>query len=229
MLLSYDHQFLFIHIPKTAGTSIGTTLGNYASHPESFWENRVLSSVGINVNVIGPWRRRRFRGHCSAADVQRHLPTQVFQKLFKFSFVRNPWDLLVSLYNFIPTRPNHRYRKRVAGMSFATFVEEWTTRPELRQVPRVCDRQGTSLMDFVGFFETLSQDFATVCDRIGVAAPLPRRNRSKHSDYRLFYTDDLRELVARRLADDIEFFGYDFDGPSAERRRQLQLPDRLAA
>jgi hypothetical protein len=84
-------------------------------------------------------------------------------------------------------------------------------------------------VDFVGYFETLSQDFATVCDRIGVAPPLPRHNRSNHSDYRQFYTDDLRELVARRLAKDIEFLGYEFDGVSAERRQELQSTGRMAA
>ena len=84
-------------------------------------------------------------------------------------------------------------------------------------------------MDFVGYFENLSQDFATVCNRIGVAPSLPKDNRSKHSDYRGFYTDDLKELVAERLARDIEFFGYDFDGCSAERRQQLQLSGKLAA
>lgn len=229
MLISYDKQFLFIHIPKTAGTSITNSLNQYACHPETLWENRLLAGVGIHVNHVGPWRRRRFRGHCSAADVQRQLPAPVFRQLFKFCFVRNPWDLLVSLYNFIPTRPNHRYRDRVAALSFPEFVDEWTARPETRQAPRICDRQGGRLVDFVGYFETLSQDFQTVCDRIGVAAPLPRHNRSSHADYRQFYTDDLAELVARRLAADIEFFGYEFDGLSTRRREQLQSPGRQAA
>jgi hypothetical protein len=229
MLISYDRQFLFIHIQKTAGTSITNSLTAYANQPETMWENRLLARLGINVNTVGPWHRRRFRGHCSAADVQRHLPKPVFDQLFKFTFVRNPWDLLVSLYNFIPTRPKHRYQKRVAAMSFPEFVDEWTTHIETLQAPRICDRHGKGLLDFVGYYETLSQDFATVCERIGVAPPLPWDNRSKHADYREYYSDDLRQMVADRLAEDIRFFGYEFSGISMERREQLQMPDRLAA
>ena len=229
MLVSYDKQFLFIHIPKTAGTSIRTSLSRYACRPESFWENRLLSSVGINVNVIGPWKRKRFRGHCCAADVRRHLPATVFNSLFKFAFVRNPWDLLVSLYNFIPARPKHRYQKRVASMSFADFVNEWTLRPEIFQARRIRDDHGALLVDFVGFFEDVTRDFEAVCSHIGVNALLPRDNRSVHADYRDVYTDQLKHLVATRLAEDIEFLGYDFDGPIALRQRDLQSQGKCAA
>ena len=229
MLISHDKQFLFIHIPKTAGTSITNSLTAYADKPELLWENRLLAGLGIHVNHIGPWKRRRFRGHCSANDVYRNLPQDVYNGLFKFAFVRNPWDLLVSLYNFIPSRPNHRYQKRVAQMTFAEFVEAWTKRPEIRQASRITDMRGNCLIDFVGYFESISEDFTTVCNRVGVAPPLPRDNRSRHSDYRESYDDRLQQLVADRLAEDIQFFGYEFDGPATERKLQLQQGQRAAA
>ena len=230
MLISHDKRFLFIHIPKTAGTSITNSLAPYADRPQLLWENRLLASVGIHVNHIGPWKRRRFRGHCSANDVYRHLPLEVYRQLFKFAFVRNPWDLLVSLYNFIPSRPNHRYQKRVAKMTFAEFVDVWTLRPEIQQASRITDTHGNCLVDFVGYFESVSDDFTTVCNRIGITPPpLRRDNCSRRSDYREAYDDRLRQLVGERLAQDIQFFGYEYDGPSAERRQQLQLCQREAA
>lgn len=211
MLVSYEKNFLFIHIPKTAGTSVRNSLSPYACHPENLWENRLLSGIGINVNTIGPWQRRRFRPHCSALDIRRNLPERVFSDLFKFAFIRNPWDLLVSLYHFIPSRPRHRHAQRVAAMSFPEFVDEWTRRPEILQSPRICDQSGNLMVDFVGCFERIAQDFQFVCDQIGVAAPLPQSNRSVHADYRTQYTDSLRDVVADRLAQDIEFLGYTFD------------------
>ena len=229
MLLSRDRQFLFIHIPKTAGTSIRTILSRHACQPELFWENRLLSAVGINVNVVGPWWRKRLRPHCSSGDVQRHLPAEVFDRLFKFAFVRNPWDLLVSLYNFIPTRPTHRYQNHVASLSFPEFVNEWTMRPEIFQARRICDRRGALLMDFVGFFEDVARDFEVVCRQVDITAELPRANRSNHADYREVYSDRLRRLVAARLAEDIEFLGYDFDGPMDSRKQQLQREAERAA
>jgi len=229
MLLSHDHHFLFIHIPKTAGTSIRVSLSPYAAHPEKFWENRLLSSLGINVNHVGPWKRKRFRPHCTAQDVQRNLPADVFDSLFKFVFVRNPWDLLVSLYNFIPSRPKHRYSRHVATMSFSEFVDEWTQRPEILQSRWIQNRQQNLIVDYVGFFENISHDFEVVCSQIGINVPLPRNNRSVHADYRDLYSDRLKNLVASRLAADIEFLGYDFDGPSAARQVELQSYRKRAA
>ncbi|MCA9049828.1 MAG: sulfotransferase family 2 domain-containing protein [Planctomycetaceae bacterium] len=212
MLVSYERNFLFVHIPKTAGTSIRNSLSAYAVCPESFWENRLLTRFGIHVNTVGPWHRKWFRPHCSADDIRRHLPADVYNRLFKFAFVRNPWDLLVSLYNFIPSRPTHRHRKRVADMSFADFVDEWTRRPEILQAPRIRDRQGRLIVDFVGCFENVSLDFKVICSRIGITVTLPCHNRSRHDDYRSSYTEPLKQLVAERLAEDIEFLGYTFDG-----------------
>ena len=57
MLISHDRQFLFIHVPKTAGTSVTNCLSQYANRPDTMWENRLLAGVGIHVNHIGPWRR----------------------------------------------------------------------------------------------------------------------------------------------------------------------------
>lgn len=225
MLVSYDKKFLFLHNPKTAGTSFKNLLLPYSEKPELCWENRLLSRIGVNVNLVGPWRRRRFRGHCTALDVKRSIPAAQFQGLFKFGFVRNPWSMLVSLYNYIPTRPTHRYCQRVADMTFAEFADEWSQRPEILQVPRVCDQDGSLLLDFVGYLENISEDTARICERIGIRGNLPVKNASTKTDYRHMYTDELRDLVAERLADDIQFFGYNFDGYSTTRRLELQGDD----
>ncbi len=230
MLVSYDRKFLFIHIPKTAGTSIRNSLRPYARRPELLWENRLLSRFGINVNTIGPWRRKRFRPHCSALDIKRNLPANVYADLFKFAFVRNPWDLLVSLYHFIPSRPTHRHRERVAAMTFAEFVDEWTQRPEILQAPRICDRQGNLIVDFVGYFENVAGDFRAVCKEIGIASPLPTANKSVHADYRSQYTERVQQLVAERLAKDIDVLGYTFDGSAdSECRSMSSTVSRRAA
>ena len=182
-----------------------------ADDPLSYWENRLLSKVGVNWNVIGPVHRRRFRGHSTAAQIRRHLPAKVYDGLFKFAFVRNPWDRLVSLYYFIQQRPAHRHQRRVAAMTFAEFADEWTRRHDALQKGWVCDGRGKMIVDFVGRMETLEDDFGHIREHLGAAADLQVLNSSgQRRDFRAEYTDEIRDLVADRLAEDIEFFGYQF-------------------
>lgn len=221
MLISLSRNFLFIHIPKTAGTSVRDCLSPFALTPERCWENRLLARCGIHVNLISPWPRKKFRAHCRTTDVCRHIPPDVFHQLFKFAFVRNPWGMLVSLYHFIPTRKTHRHSRRCANMDFADFVDEWTQRPETPQWPRVCDSNGRLLLDFVGRYEHLGEDFAKICSFIGIPYSLPQLNRSQHSDYRTYYNNRLQSLVQSRLANDIEFFGYQFEDVLVGETHQL--------
>ena len=57
----------------------------------------------------------------------------------------------------------------------------------------------------------MEADFDHVCQKVGISVKLPRLNRSKHNDYRTYYTDRGRELVERTCKADIEYFGYRFD------------------
>jgi hypothetical protein len=61
-------------------------------------------------------------------------------------------------------------------------------------------------------FETLPEDFQSVCAALKIpAATLPTYNRSSRQQYRNYYDDELRALVQKRFAREIEQFGYTFD------------------
>jgi len=153
------------------------------------------------------------------------LPKEVFERLFKFAFVRNPWDLQVSSYHHI-----RRERPQYLGgnESFETFLR-WKLDPERPyqyhvdtsielQSDYLIDLHGNIIVDFIGRYEELQQDFETACRRIGIPTPtLPHRRQAKdrNKDYRRYYTDDTATLVADHFRRDIEILQYSFDPPGS--------------
>ena len=226
MLISHRHRFAFIHVPKTAGSSVAFALWPYADHVDDYWANRWLDRIGIHVNHYAPYRRKKFRTHTPAAILERQLPADVFADLFKFAFVRNPWDLLVSSYHYLLKHHEH-HRGRLASRlpSFADYAAYEIRRGKMSQSAMLTGRDGRLLVDFVGRFESLRSDFAFACGVLDLEATLPRANATLHCDYRSFYDDRLAEDVGRFFAADAERFGYGFDDAAPRRvRRRSPTP-----
>jgi hypothetical protein len=95
--------------------------------------------------------------------------------------------------------------------NFEEFVK-WEVERRAFQYSYVMDEKGNRIVDFIGYYERLSEDFAKACARLKIQASLPHANISQHKDYRTYYTPKTRELVAREFKQDIEMFGYNFDG-----------------
>jgi hypothetical protein len=152
---------------------------------------------------------------------------------YKFAFVRNPWDWHVSMYHFILSEPTHTKHSLVK--SFGNFKNylEWviaTPHPFAKgatkfQKDALTDGAGKLLVDFVGRYETLAQDFDRVCQTLNITTHLPHVNKSAHQDYRDYYDARTRQMVADHFAEDIALFGYSFDGiceTSAQARLEIQ-------
>jgi hypothetical protein len=221
VLLSYRHNFAFVHVPKTGGTSVCYALWPHADHVDHYWANRWLARVRIRVNHFAPRGLKKFRTHTPAATLQAVLPADEFAGFFKFAFVRNPWDLLVSYYHFLrqpePDALHTSHRRRTAGElpDFEAYVRYEIRRRKISQTRMLTDRRGRLLVDFVGRYESLAAHFDLVCRRIGVDADLSRFNTSARADYRDYYTDRLAALVRQHFAEDVERFGYAFEGFAA--------------
>jgi hypothetical protein len=212
MLLSYQPAFLFVHIEKAAGSSIQVALRPFAPVLTNARWRRRLNWLGP-LNRLGLYREMEFPQHTNARTVQRCLPAPMYDGLFKFAFVRNPWDRLVSRHAHLLRSTNRRRHDLVKRMnSFEDFIAWEIKRQSAYQFEYVTDKAGRSIVDFVGRYERLSEDFSKVCVRLGINAELPHANISEHRDYRTYYTPKTRELVARHFQRDIELFGYDFDG-----------------
>ncbi len=217
MLVSHTHRFIYIHVGKTGGMSMREVLKTYAQEPDKFRIRRPPAAVGDRPNPLYKvWETLLL--HAKARDVQKELPPEIFGGFYKFAFVRNPWDLMVSMYHFILREPKAAKHDQVKALgSFDAFVEWAVKEPEpfpkgitRLQKEMLTDSEGNLLVDFVGRYETLHRDFAAICEKVRIDNTLPHLNRSQHLDYRTYYTPETRRLVEESFQADIECFNYSF-------------------
>jgi hypothetical protein len=226
MLLSHSHCFIFIHVFKTGVISIRAALEPYLQLPSRSRWRRIpqrLRLPGFRP-LPGP------DSHLRAVEARALLPAWAFGGYFKFAFVRNPWDWHVSFYHYVLEHPEHHRHALVSRMrDFEAYLTWRVYNARELQKHYVADQEGGLLVDFVGRFENLRADFAAVCSRIGVAVSLPHLNRSRHRDYRSYYTASTADLVQRFWGEEIDFFGYRFDPEMPVCATRAPVAPRMAA
>jgi len=209
MLISDSHQFIFLRMRKVASTSMKTILLPL-SVPRPTGR---LAHLKSRAKLEWDYHKYAFRAHDDIRAAQKRMPAESFDRYFKFTFVRNPWDRLVSEYEFLLRKTEHGRHERVKKLGgFSDFIRMQIPRRDAYQINMMCDRHGKVLMDFIGKLENLQNDWNTVCDRIGIPhQELQRKNASERSHYQDYYDAESRLLVARHWAREIELFGYRFD------------------
>lgn len=153
------------------------------------------------------------------------------KEYYSFSFVRNPWSRVVSVYNSKICHPKIssvrtyfiRYKGLRYKMPFQEFVE-WLCCSEEGQ-DECADRHWISqylflyevnnlLVNRVSPFENLSAEWDDICKKISgkhcTLGNYSRKTSSSIGSYRVYYDQRLADLVAERYARDIEIFGYAF-------------------
>lgn len=147
---------------------------------------------------------------------------------FTFSYVRNPWDRMVSLYHyFYNMRRGHQWygqNKKLATQISTIGFQEFCARLDEFQrcpwsgihfVPMVNflqDQKQNINLDFIGKFENLQEDFDKLCDELYLPRQsLPHKNKSDHIKYIEYYDKKSKEMVDKKYARDIEIFNYKFN------------------
>ncbi len=228
MIISHAHRFIFIKTNKTAGTSIEAALTSlcgeravitpFRAENEPYRSGRGPQNYRIE-HPAKPgrplWRTLLgrperywhpsvgFYEHMPAWQIRNYVGEDIWGSYYKFAFDRNPWDRQVSWYLY--KTKGKRWRP-----SFERFMRSRTAFVRNYELYAI---DGTVAVDFVGRFETLSEDLASVMKSVGVETELalPKTNVSASGDYRSYYTPELRDRVAEWYAPEIKLLGYTFE------------------
>ena len=145
-------QCIFVHIPRSAGVSVATSLfGNLGG------------------------------GHLSIREYMLLFPENVYKQYYKYTFVRNPWDRLVSVFQFLKqggfdANDSAWAETHISHINdFNDFAGEWLNAERMRMKIHLRPQtyfthmNGTLQLNFVGRFESLDHDFDAVARRLGIS------------------------------------------------------------
>ncbi|MEN8893587.1 sulfotransferase family 2 domain-containing protein [Planktotalea arctica] len=214
MIISKARSYVFVHIPKTAGTALTLALEARAAKDDLI----------IGDTPKARQRRKRLADltpagrlwkHATLADIDGVLSAQELDKMFCFTLVRNPWDRAVSYYHWLRAQSfDHPAVGLAQEMAFGPFLRHPETVRAFRNSPAgfyMIDAAGNERCDAYIRIEHLAQDLKPLETHLGFDLTVGRVNSSDRAvDYRSYYDDDLAEFVAALCAEDIARFGYEF-------------------
>lgn len=210
-MISKQKNFLFIHVPKTGGNSIQNILAPYA-------DDKIVTKHDFQDGL------ERFEIENSKLKIEKHstltsykeqLDKNVYDGLYKFSVIRNPFERLISFY-FSPHRGEQQWDKQ-NFIKFMQTVEPLSyyinTEKQIRiaNIFRKSKRKENidNELDFLISFENLENDFETVCETLDIPIKiLPHRNKSNRENFHKYYDSELEALVMKKYGDEIKYGNY---------------------
>lgn len=214
---SKEFNCIFVHIPKTARTSIEAKLGHFEEFRRGVQDHRTVKEIepcswrhvdalaSGQIRLIGKRIRNTLKGRSP-------LLKGLFNKYYKFTFVRNPWSRVYSWYRNVMRDEIKQERLNVSpDCSFRRFLSnhsnQWALRPQMDWIENV---HGSIPLDFIGRFENLQEDFAKVCDELGISdSDLPRLvSGGCNKSYKGVYNKDMKNTVDTKYQEEIETLGY---------------------
>lgn len=195
---------LFIHIPKCAGMSVINMLNDAKIYPIKLQWHKKLDFYSEEIN-----------------------------SMYKFTFIRNPWDRIASHFYFqgpgapdwpekdfnqlVTTKRQYRYPPGFNKMSFKQFVLEFVCNENV--IPsrtnlfisepithRLKNKKGDIDFDFIGYVENFEDDFKKLCKQLGIKTNLLRVNNNQNTNYRNLYDSYLYDVVKEYFKEEINEF-----------------------
>ena len=209
-MISRANRFVFVHIYKTAGTSIRSALCDAGDK---------LSTKQLVANKLCRFLHRdelfklppQLWKHAGALEYRAFLKEE-WCKYFKFSIVRNPFDWQVSIYEYIRQTPSHYLHEFCTTVSFLAYLQSQVSESMRPQTDFLYDEEGYCHVDMIVRLESLDADFPNILSQIGLESKsLQHLNLSSKKQLDFYYCNEAVSIINLRFKKDFSSFGYSRD------------------
>ncbi|WP_270730391.1 sulfotransferase family 2 domain-containing protein [Shimia sp. Alg240-R146] len=222
MILSLEYNFIFLHVPKTAGQSLMAALLPFSRDAD---KKSLLRRFSRRLPIQETADKAHFKGHETARGFIRKLGRPEFDRFKTFGVVRNPYTHAVSHFEYMKQYRNRRTAEKVGAMTFTEYLE-YRLKPALPtehffahlpdQTHFVVDRDGKIAVDRLLRFETLDQDFSEAAEWLGLdGVSIARSNVTKAAKKPItdYFGDRNLALMHELYQRDFDILGYARDVP----------------
>ncbi len=250
MIISHKHKFIFLHTPKTGGSSISASLIQTLGKEDKFiggikeaYEMDKLPILSYLWSIKSPiatktivksliqknspenilsnagkayYNSKNLNPHSGWKDIKDHVGSNIWDDYYTFTFERNPWDKLVSMYHW--RGRNHDLKNYpfelfvdVCAEGINLFTGE--VLPNLTDWDMYADKNNVKV-DYIGKFENILQDFEKILDDCDLNLegwlPHTKSNYRKKKSYKQYYNNHTRKVVEDLFHREINYFSYTF-------------------
>lgn len=227
-MISHKHKCIFIHIPKSAGSSVFRFF-----NPDLKVDWRTP-----NYDVLYGWCPKR-KIHLQHATTDQLLDTEliseeIWDTYYKFTIVRNPWDRAYSDYLWIKSD------RKVKG-SFNDFIQKKGQFKDILTDNNNMFYRGDHLINQTDFFyingklkvdnilrfENFTDDINFLIKKLNIEEEFnihEKKSKKRYKHYSFFYNNSKRKIIEEKYQKDIEILDYTFED---KKNRLLKLKNYI--